>query len=125
VETLAQNVLKHYHEASPPLYERCAQDAAAEPTMRAAEEADRRGKWARLDGLAAAAAERGAAHPSYAAPLAQVTAVYKQAAAGGGAGGMGRAYGVSGSGYPGAPVSRPLSTSTAAIMAMAGAGSGR
>lgn len=113
VETLAQNVLKHYHEANPALYERCASEAAGEPAAKAAGEAARKSKWARLEAIAANNASRGIVSASYALPLQQVVAGQKVALAP-----FGRTPVGGGGG-------RPLSTSTATILAMSSGGAGR
>lgn len=126
VETLATNVLRHYQEAAPALYERCGAEAAAEPAAKAAADSTRAAKWARLDSLAARSAESGAAPMSYSLPIGQATAPFKAlveayvsgATAGGGAAGVASAFGADG---------RPLSVSTRLALAAAhgGAGAGR
>lgn len=54
VETLASNVLKHYQEADPALYDRCAAGAAAEPQEKAASLASRKARWQQCETAAAA-----------------------------------------------------------------------
>lgn len=56
VETLAQNVLKHYMDADAALYERCAAAAASEPEEKAAAAAARRERWRAVEAAAAAVA---------------------------------------------------------------------
>lgn len=128
VETLATNVMRHYQEAAPALFERCGAEAAAEPAAKAAADSARAAKWARLDSLAARSAEAGAAPLSYSLPIGAATAPYKAlveayvsgatAGVGGAGGGAGLGVGADG---------RPLSVSTRLALAAAhgGAGAGR
>lgn len=121
VETLAQNVLKHYHDANPALYERCAADSAAEPQQKQAELDERRSRWAKLEAIAADNASRGGAPSTYSLPLSQVTAPQRNALV---TAGLGAAIGANNaSGNKGAVgAARPvaLSASTAQVLAMAG-----
>jgi serine/threonine-protein phosphatase 2A regulatory subunit B' len=111
VETLAQNVLKHYQEGDAALYERCAAAAAREPAADAEEAKARAARWAAVDAAAAEAAARGAAPASYALPIAHVVAAAAAAAD------AAAARGARGAGAGGGAGARPLSTSTAAILA--------
>jgi hypothetical protein len=121
VETLAQNVLKHYHDANPGLYERCAADSAAEPQQKLAEQEERKSRWAKLESLAAENASRGGAPSTYSLPLSQVTAPQRNALV---TAGLGAAIGIAnGTGNKNGLVgARPvaLSASTAQVLAMAG-----
>jgi len=105
VETLAQNVLKHYMDADPACYERCVAAASSEPGEKAAAEAARRAKWDSVTRQAAAAAAAGTSSESYRAPVAAIIAA---TAARGGAG------------TSSSPSSGALPASTAAAAAAAG-----
>ena len=74
VETLAANVLKHYQDADPALFDKCAQAATEEPTQRAKVATDKKSRWAAVERQAAAAAASGVSSSSYADPVAAVVA---------------------------------------------------
>ena len=59
VETLANNVLKHYHDADPVLFQRCAEGAAKAEEDRAAAVAARDAKWRVIEEMAAIAVTTG------------------------------------------------------------------
>lgn len=54
VETMAANVLKHYQDADPGLFDKCAADMPTEQAKKAQEVADRAAKWALIEQMAAA-----------------------------------------------------------------------
>lgn len=106
VETLAQNVLKHYNDADPALYDRCAAAATSEPAEKVASETARRTKWEVVDKMAAASVAAGISTSSYTVPVTSLIGANGGAGAGGG--GTGAKLTTSGG--------RPLSVSTLAVL---------
>lgn len=113
VETLAQNVIKHYMDADPGLYERCTALTTLEPAEAARLEADRKAKWERVEKMAAAAAAEGRAPASYALPISAVVAEYSPSTP------SGTTNGRSKTPAPTTSTGRPLSTSTLQVLAAA------
>lgn len=154
VETLAQNVLKHYMDADPAAYERCVAATANEPGEKAAAEAARKAKWESVARLAASAAAAGTSSASYALPAGEVARASAAASASGalvGGGGASAAAASSssssassssssllgdrgagavptgtgtGSSRPGASVASPSSSTSSSLAAAGGAGGG-